>query len=364
MLDTISMAEQLSGEYRTAFEKADLHSTFDGKNVDKSEDKLMELYNLLITAQEEGTPLENVVGEDIEEFCKKFFLDHNGKSRFQEVCKKVYGVLKWIFICTLVDVFLLEKGENILTAQSNAAPYLYGLAFGLVAEAIVTHGLKPMIFKNKKMKPIHYYGIVFGLFALAVTVAVVLAVSVNGTVSVNAFPLLLISGVYVLVYLLVRSVWRYKKFGRITKMSKQEKKARKEFNAEVQEQSLVKPIAEVMAKRYQRLNKRNMKKGKPEFTQEEFAEKIRTEVKRTIIGKVAFVVIISIMVLIPTIFTMISINIWDGLIFGLIMSVVEIGIYLFFFKAEKTNSKVQLYILEQCEEYGVDLFEYVERISK
>ena len=44
MLDTISMAEQLCGEYRAVFEKADLHSTFDGKNVDKSEDKLYGMY--------------------------------------------------------------------------------------------------------------------------------------------------------------------------------------------------------------------------------------------------------------------------------------------------------------------------------
>ena len=45
MLDTISMAKMLQGEYREAFEKVDLYSSLGGVNPDTVDNKLMDLYN-------------------------------------------------------------------------------------------------------------------------------------------------------------------------------------------------------------------------------------------------------------------------------------------------------------------------------
>ena len=71
MLDTISMAEKLQGDYRLVFEKADMYSTVSGSGDQNIEDdRLMNLFDLLIEAQHEGKPVEKIVGNDIEAFCK------------------------------------------------------------------------------------------------------------------------------------------------------------------------------------------------------------------------------------------------------------------------------------------------------
>ena len=74
MLDTIAMAAQLEGEYKTIFEKADMYGTLE-KCSDENirDDKMMNLYDLLLQAQIDKTPVSKIIGEDIEEFCKSYF---------------------------------------------------------------------------------------------------------------------------------------------------------------------------------------------------------------------------------------------------------------------------------------------------
>ena len=81
MLDTIAMAAQLEGEYKIVFEKADMYGTLE-KCSDENirDDKMMNLYDLLLQAQMDKTPVSKIIGEDIEEFCKSYFKEEAEKT--------------------------------------------------------------------------------------------------------------------------------------------------------------------------------------------------------------------------------------------------------------------------------------------
>lgn len=65
--------------------------------------------------------------------------------------------------------------------------------------------------------------------------------------------------------------------------------------------------------------------------------------------------------LVPTIDIIFNDGLFDGLLFGAFMTVVETAIYIFFFKADKTNEKVEMKILKECEEQNITISEYVEK---
>jgi len=359
MLDTISMAQTLKDEYREAFEKADLYSTFGGANPKSVESKLMDLYQKLHEAQQNEIPIEEVIGSDMEIYCKEYFKADKKITLHKGFWDRAYNFLKWIFIFTVADLVLMEEGENIITAQSNMAPFLYGIAIGLGIELFASHFLKPLIFKNSKMKPIHYYLFIIVFFVVALILTMVLLG--DALLAVSSFPLLVVSGSYVIAYLLLRSIWRYKKYGRITAIGKEEKKLKKHFNDVISEKTLLKSISEIMMKRFDKINRKRTKRGETELTMDEFAAFIHKEIKQRRIFDVVFAILITVMILAPTINIMINDGLFDGLLFGAFMSAVGIATCMFFFKADKTNEKVEMKILKECEEQNITISKYVEK---
>ena len=66
-------------------------------------------------------------------------------------------------------------------------------------------------------------------------------------------------------------------------------------------------------------------------------------------------------VLQPTITIISHDGISNGIIFGVILGVVETAIYVFFYKADETNARIQTKIMEECENQGISISEYVEK---
>ena len=104
MLDTIAMAAQLDGEYKTVFEKADMYGMLEnGGDESVIDDKMMNLFDLLMQAQTDKMPVSKVIGEDIEEFCKSYFKEEAEKtSKWIGVAKIIYIIAWWGVIAGLL----------------------------------------------------------------------------------------------------------------------------------------------------------------------------------------------------------------------------------------------------------------------
>ena len=355
MLDTISMAEQLSGDYRTVFERADIYSTTVGGTEENKDERMMELYDLLMEAEHQNKPIEKLVGSDIELFCKNFFEEERTQNQFVEVVSVIYRIACVLLVYTIIDLLFAEN-------QSDILPLVVGIIGGTIADAIARYWLKPIVFKNKKIKPIVYYFMIIAIFLGSVTGFLI--VTYNYNIEINTWWLFVISGAYVAGYLLVRSIWRYKKYGSILKVNREERRIKKEFNRELNEKSLIKPSAEGMAIRFRRIRKRKQKIGKTEFTFQEFAQKIRREEAQIKTTNIIFAIIIAAIVLIPGTSMMLNETILEGLIFMGILGVIESFVCYSSVKSNKKLMKIQLQILEECEKRDIDIIEYVEEIKK
>lgn len=365
MLDTLSMAEQLCGEYREAFEKADVYSTMETGADAVSEDKLMELYDSLMEAQKDGVPVEKIIGNDMEAFCKMFFEEEEEPVKpLIKFAMGVYNFAMIITIFTTLDILLREEGTDWRTMNSDLLPFIGGVGVGFILSLFFEYAIKPMIFKSKKLKPIAYYVIILVSYVGSIILAVVLVGDMD--INVRSVWLLIPCVIYVVIYLVIRSIWRYQKYGTIKnihKESKEDKKIKKEFNKELNEKSTEGIVVEALSKRYERICKKKAKKNQ-KYTYEKFDERIRKEEERMkVIDKLIALLFIG-MVLVPTLDTIINESIVDGLILGVILAVLEFAIYRFFSKASKEGSEARLEILDQCKEWEITIVEYTKMMEQ
>lgn len=360
MLDTISMAEQLSGEYRKVFEKADMYSMISDGASETTDEKMMDLYDILLEAQTENKPIQKIIGEDVETFCKEFFAEEKKEQIGIQIGKQIYYVMRAVLVFSVLDILFLEEGRNMMTVQSNVVPLICGILDGLILCIIFKYALKPVIFKNKKINPILLSFIIIVLFIIPIIGTVMLIG--KASITVNSVSLMILSGIYVAGYLGVRSVWRYKKYGRITKMDRVEKELKKEFNAEVSDKSLVKMMSEGMVKRFERINKKRRKKGKEELTYAEFADKLYKESENSLIADKVCIVLFAVIELVPTVSIMLNDGTLEGIIFGSITGILNALLYYFLiYKSNRNNVRLTRYILQQCEEENITIQQYVER---
>lgn len=63
-------------------------------------------------------------------------------------------------------------------------------------------------------------------------------------------------------------------------------------------------------------------------------------------------------------FEMINNNVYEGLIYGLLLVAVEIPIYLFTKKTVERNCQFGVQIIEDCERKGVDIVEYLKELKE
>ncbi len=365
MLDTISMAEQLRGEYREAFEKADVYSTMETGADAVSEEKLMELYDSLMEAQKDGVSVEKIVGNDIEKFCKKFFEEEVEPVKPPvKFAMEVYFIARIMAVFTIIDILLREEGTDWKTMNSNLLPFIGGIGVGFILSLFLKYAIKPMIFKSKKLKPIAYYVIIVVSYVGSIILAVVLVGDMN--INVRSIWLLIPCVIYIAIYLMIRSIWRYQKHGTIKnihKESKEDKEIKKEFNKELSEKSTEGIVVEALSKRYSKICKKKSKKNQ-EYTYEEFDQKIRKEEAGMKIADKFIALFFVAVVLVPTADSIINESIVDGLILGVILGVVEFAVYRFFSKASKEGSDARIQILDQCKEQGITIVEYVEKMEQ
>ena len=366
MLDTIAMAAQLEGEYKTVFEKADMYGTLENSSDENiKDDKMMNLYDLLLQAQTDKTPVSKIIGEDIEEFCKSYFKEETEKtSKWLGVAKFIYNIAWWGVIDGLLEVTCPEEeGGFGFVPEVDIMPIIVGFLFGLGLVFLIWIARKTVL-KSKKLKPIVLYFLILFVFAISVVVSVVTSVKIGIEWKVKAGLLLVLSGVYVVMYLIIRSVWRYRDHGTLTRYSKEEKRRRKEekeeketFNKDVSKRNVAR-TAKDMKFRYKRFSRRHEKKyGKP-MTLQQYKEKLSKELKSFDRYWIFYLVVDSLIVLGPFIQIMVSDGLTEAVFYGVIMVVIFFFIYRFQKWAGNISKEAyyeMLYVLDLCLTYNLNL---------
>ena len=360
-MNPYEMAEQLNDQYRDVFEKATMYGAYNGVEKDVYEDKLMNLFDLLMEAQHEGRPVEKIIGGDVESFCKSYFMEDESEKWWIKRLKILFRIMVGMFIFFGLDMFLpLTETENIFKVKSDVSPFIAAFFGGIIIDSILSAVVKPMIFK-KKIKPMVYSVIMMLLWIGWIMGAMIMFDEYS--IEIPSFWLWIVSGIYVVLYLLVRTVYRYKKYGRIRKYDKEERQIKKEFNQEITVKSVEGVAAQGMASRFKRLNKKRIKKGLPELTQKEYAAEVEKQWEFSHKIDKFLVLVFAAFIIVPAAHEMITNSIVEGLVLGALLFVIEFFIWRLFDKANKNAEISQKNTLEECEKEGITVVEYAERIK-
>ena len=359
MLDTLGMASLLKGEYKEAFSKIDLYGSMENINTDIYEDRIMNLYDMFVEAQNEGRPVEKIIGNDIEAFCKEYYKNEEKNHIFKDLAGKIAYIMTIIFIYSLIDyVILSEETLPFMERTVNCLPILVGLGVGLILILFGKLINKHVTFKQKKLKPLLYYSIVLIIFI----VGIIIGLAFFKDIELPLYFVLLISGCYSIVYYIVCAIITYKKHGTLKTKNKKEEMERKQFEKELSFQSGISAVASGMAIRYKHYVKRARRKGK-EFTHEDFVEKVRKEIDSEKTYNIFLGVIFAIFTLIPSIREMITNGIFNGAMLFVVLAVIETFIFIWFYRFNKEQNETYIYILKECEEKEITILEFVEMLE-
>lgn len=344
MLNMETMESQFSGAYREAFDGAYKYTVFSRFSAEYTEEKMAELYDLLLTAQSEGKPASMIVGEDIEAFCKEYFSDYEPENKLADFAGSIFAVALTALLFALFDWLTAEGSPAFSQYRLNTSPVICGICGGLLLGGLMRL-MKPLVMKSKKIGAGAWALIYLGLFA--VVIGVCAGIFGDRFPSIPMLPVVLTSAAYVVLYLLVTSVLRYRKTGSLRR-PKKASPYKDSYYTQLEDKDLRRFIEKGWLKRWQKKQKRGM--AEADFR----GEIAKLEKFNGISNKVVdamFIVIPAIAVILVAKDSALS----DTLLFAGILTVVEYFVWKLLHKANLENAALRAHILADAEQSGLTL---------
>lgn len=277
MIDYTAMAEQLTGEYRNIFEKVELYSDMNGIPEEIKADRLMNLLDLLTTAEADQKPAIEIIGSDIQTFCIDYFADYDIRSKISKIPERIYDIACPLLCILLLDIFLLDHPtKNLIYMKSDILPIISGIMIGILLTILLKYLIGPIIYRSKKIPIIVFYVLVIVLFIAFIVIS--MNIVGDRDLQLPSFPFLVATISYIVIYLSIRSIIRYRKTGSIRKPKLVDPEY--EFHltkSGSHSKDMENATQKSLVKRYQRINKRRFRRNQPAITTQEFIHKIRKE---------------------------------------------------------------------------------------
>lgn len=353
------LTDQLKDEYAETFQKIELYSTVHQIDSETENEMLMEVLDTLLTAQTKGKPVEKVVGNDVEQFCKDFFGNYKWHNRIAEFRDSIYRLMWVMFVFQLLEAFLAEGTlmENLMLT-SDIGGFIVGAAFAMITMSIFCVVAKPLVFKIRWLTMMK-----FVLIVLAVSFVLSLGfLYLWGEKAILEVPLwmsIVIPGIYIAIYIIIRAIIRYRHHGSIFK---EKLPGEKGFWSSIREESM-KEFPSDLNKRYEKINKKRAKKNKPLMTEKEFTEKLRKEHKVSKILGPVFIIGLTIYLIILVGMTMITDGFVEGLFFALTLAIAEIPAALIFWISAEGDKEREA-IFQKCDEMGMTIPAYAKWVEE
>lgn len=327
--------DKLGAEYRKAFDQIELYVNTQRVDEPTKEERMNELLDIFLSAEEAGKPVERVVGNDIEAFCKAFCSEFDRSHRLLSFFDGLRSIAKTFVAVSLIDAaFLffdwldgaeidLLKSLTSLNTSGFLLAILLSATLGFLSNLIV----RRIMFRRKRisMKVLKAIPLTVVVVAAFASLALVFWEATN-FITCPVWLVFLIGALYLAVYYSLS----YKRLRR-------DKREKVRFTDMVQE-GVNKNFPEEMEKKYARANARSIKRGKGELSIEDFLQKEEKECASTEKSGwfyYLFPIVITAVLTLASEFDAIV----DLLIYVGIMLALEYSVMLWFWKIAKTGVK-------------------------
>lgn len=265
--------DKLEGSYQEAFAQVHGYMMAEYSDSDSIEEHMQELLDIFLIAQEEGKPVEKITGKDMETFCKKFCSCFGWKSK---IYYALDGLKTMGWIALIYGIFdLICYGEDMaagtisiwnIPADWNWFGYLVGILCVVAINWIIGVLVRDMMFRLKKVSMKVLNAVSIGTFVIAFIV--LFSFLMNDRLNILQFPLwiqLAVSAVYLVFYY----TFNHKRLA-------ERKKNKVSFWQKVTE-DLPTEMDKEMWKKYHKVNRRRIRRGKEPLDMEAFLDKEEKE---------------------------------------------------------------------------------------
>lgn len=353
--------DKLKGEYSKAFDRVEGYTLVRSIDGDTLEEMLMNLVDILYTAQNDNKPVEKIIGNDIDKFCDDYFSNCNpAKERLKHIPNYIYCMAICCFISCMLDIFLPEEEGSLLNKSVDVFPLVGGMAVGLIFVFIFMFLGKYMWKKFKNISSNLLTGIY--IVGVVVSMAVIICMRFDFEILLPLIPTTVISGVVIVINKSIELYRRYKNYGSLKKPQKDG--SLKEIFVESYNQEVDKgeyPIE--LKKQYLKKNKKLAKRGKPTMSPEEYMDYLKVNNKK--LGKSMFYLLpFYLIIFIAAVYDVGVDSTWyDTIIFAVILVVLLGVLYLVFYRLDRLMVKKNKELLDRCEAEGITVIELADRIE-
>lgn len=360
MIDTLAMANLLKGEYKEAFTKIDMYGSMGNVDMEIYEDRIMNLYDMFVEAQEEGKPVEKIIGKDIEGFCKAYYNCREEKKWYVDVAKRICNIMTILFVYCLLEMLWVREDKIVFFEDNiNIMPIVVGLIVGTILVVLGKLINKQVTFKKEKVNPALYSILLLVVFVVGVLFAPAFKDDINISLPFGITTIIsgVITGIYLLTIIIIKIVNRDK-----IKLAKEERAQRKEALDEIEFRAGIKDVAEGMVTRFEKKLKKYEKKGNA-YTYEDFIQSIRKEIKDEKQYNIVVGAILIIWAGISVVRCFFVAEPIPMIVFTVLLIVAEVFIYKWFVKFNKEQTLSYEIILGDCEKKNITVDEYVKEME-
>lgn len=354
--------DQLKDEYLKTFEFIEQYGLQHMITEDVMAEKMMDLIDLLLEAQNGNVPADKIVGSDKVSFCREYFSDFSFKDLLKSAAKTICTSAWFVFILEILNMLFCtgDDGFNLFSYKSDNADLLLAFIIGwnsyIIFDVIGYFMAKCGCYSRKLMSVLRIV-----MFAISITATVVACLIIgNKEILLPGCILIICSGIYLALYYGIR-------FVKTGSLKKQENLYKSSFSTlvkqEIKKQDHSKDLTfvKVFARRYRKENLKRQRKGKEKLTTQAFFEKYNYYNNiATIVGFSAGFVIAFMFTLLSSGFESFT----DAIIFCIIMGIVFLLVMKFFKKIERITVLGQKDILSACKSENVEIDTYYDTLIK
>lgn len=365
----VMMKDKLRDTYLEKFEFVEQYGQQNLISNKVMNEKMMDLIDMLLEAQENGTPAEQIIGADTLGFCKNYFADFTAADMLLSLAKGLVCPAWVLLIVESIFLFLARRqdGFGFFSFKDDISPFLIGFLspalMSMIANIICFIMAKRGNYSKKTYSAVHIVFSVLSTVLIVVLLVCVLALDIAFEIPCAA--ILLPAASYLLIYYSIVMITRVVRYGTLKAPDSGYETS---FKALVKDEMSRYDVAndpdivKNYARRYRKVNKKRIRRGLEKLTTEEFFKKQNRENKYApwigVIG--GYGVFFFFFGVLGKGIEFESSS--DGVIFFAILAVFALLFVKLFRKAGRIAMGQQVKILAACSEKNLELDEYYEAL--
>lgn len=169
------LSEHLTADYKEVFEQAVLYGSNQKLNEQDFEAALLNLYDLLYTAQTEGKPVQDLMKTNINSFCQAYFDGLEVHRILKQWPKLVWQSTKTLLIIEGI-IFALDWLAGTKAPEINLAYYAYGMGIAFLMNALVKW-IYQLVKGHQAFRAKYFYAFCLAMILLSILLSVQLGKS-------------------------------------------------------------------------------------------------------------------------------------------------------------------------------------------